>query len=137
MADTNVTTNVTVENAQTADQIAAQAVTSQVDTDKAAIQADIDKMNSAITSLETSGSDLFSGAISDIKDNIKAKTDELAALIEKEKAAAETAVDTAVKDTEAAVENIGSTSESWWVKYRYDVYAIAGLLMLGYYIFVK
>ena len=132
MADTNVTTNVAVENAQTADQIAAQVVTSQVDTDKAAIQADIDKMTAAVTSLETAGSDLFSGAISDIKDNIKTKTDELAALIEKEKAAAETAVDTAVKDTETAVENTGSTSESWWVKYRYDVYALAGLAILIY-----
>lgn len=137
MADTNVTTNVTVENAQTAEQVAAQAVTSQVDTDKAAIQAYIDKMTNAVTSLETAGSDLFSGAISDIKDNIKAKTDELAALIEKEKTAAETAVDTAVKDTETAIENAGSETTSWWVKYRYDVYAIAVLLMLGYCIFVK
>ncbi|WP_196602276.1 hypothetical protein, partial [Pectinatus frisingensis] len=99
--------------------------------------ADIEKMTAAVTSLETAGADLFSGAISDIKDSIKAKTDELAVLVEKEKTATETAVDAAVKDTETAIENAGSTTTSWWVKSRYDVYTIAGLLMLGYYIFVK
>lgn len=125
------------QNQETTNQAAQQSAQPAVNDDKAAIQADIEKMTAAITSLETSGSDLFSGAISDIKDNIKAKTDELAVLVEKEKAAAETAVDTAVKDTETAIENAGSTTTSWWVKYRYDVYAIAVLLMLGYYIFVK
>ena len=99
-----------------------------VNDDKAAIKADIDKMTAAVTSLETAGADLFSGAISDIKDNIKAKTDELAVLVEKEKTAAETAVDAA----EAAVENTGSTSESRWVKYRYDVYAVLTLGILIY-----
>ncbi|WP_196595091.1 hypothetical protein [Pectinatus frisingensis] len=110
-----------------------------VNDDKAAIKADIEKMTAAVTSLETAGADLFSGAISDIKDSIKAKTDELAVLVEKEKekTATETAVDVAVKDTETAIENAGSTTTSWWVKSRYDVYTIAGLLMLGYYIFVK
>ena len=103
-----------------------------VNDDKAAIKADIDKMTAAVTSLETAGADLFSGAISDIKDNIKAKTDELAVLVEKEKTAAETAVDAAVKDTETAIENTGSTTTSWWIKYRYDVYAVLTLGILIY-----
>ncbi|WP_196603287.1 hypothetical protein [Pectinatus haikarae] len=125
------------QNQETTNQAAQQSAQPAVNDDKAAIKADIEKMTAAVTSLETAGADLFSGAISDIKDNIKAKTDKLAVLVEKEKAAAETAVDDVVKDTETAIENAGSETTSWWVKYRYDVYVIAGLLMLGYYIFVK
>ena len=102
----------------------------QASADVTALKNDISTLETAKADLLAKSKDLFIAEINNIDEKIASKTAELES---KTKATVNTAVNnatTVVKETEAE-------TTSWWVKYHYDVYVIAGLLMLGYYIFVK